>query len=487
MSISLCLIIFSNPVLSADREKTSPSTDTVRGFSYDYTDQEKAFIETNPVIKVSNEFDWPPFDFVADGEPAGFGIELMDLLAEKSGLNFSYINGYTWDELVKMFFDGKLDVLHSLSITPERQKKAFFSAPYYHSKHVLIYRSDTRDLQTLDDLDGKIIAMPKGWSTIEFFKTHYPEVHIIEVESSRQALEYVDQGKVAATVEQEGIALYLITKFGFTDLTLSKWLDNDELQKTSSMHFAVLKTNPILFSILDKALSRITLSEMRILKEKWFSRAGRRIGQEDVGLTPEEREWLVEKKKLTYCISKEQMPYSAYRGSQAMGIVPDLSEIFSERLDIEFVPYPVSSFDECILQIKSGISDLVPMISKTWPRQKDLEFTAGYTNYDVAIIAREDSPFIAGIPDLDTMRTGLVPTSNIFEKILIKYPKLDYLPVNTIESCLEQVSAGQLDAAVLSLPLASHYIRKNGLANLKVAGHTGIKEDLRLAVLKENS
>ena len=85
------------------------------------------------------------------------------------------------------------------------------------------------------------------------------------------------------------------------------------------------------------------------------------------------------------------------------------------------------------------------------------------------------------------MRTGLVPTSNIFEKILIKYPKLDYLPVNTIESCLEQVSAGQLDAAVLSLPLASHYIRKNGLANLKVAGHTGIKEDLRLAVLKENS
>jgi len=135
-------------------------------------------------------------------------------------------------------------------------------------------------------LDKKIIALPKGWSTIEFFKTHYPSIHIIEVESTRQALEYVDQGKVAATVEQEGIVLYLITKFGFTDLILSKWLDNEDLQKTSSMHFSVLKTNPVLFSISDKALASITLPEMRALKDKRFSRTGRSIGAHDVGLTP---------------------------------------------------------------------------------------------------------------------------------------------------------------------------------------------------------
>ncbi|MDD9302597.1 MAG: transporter substrate-binding domain-containing protein [Desulfobacter sp.] len=292
------LFILSVSALAADREKSNPSSKTIQGFSYDYTAQEEAFIKANPEITVSNEFDWPPFDFVADGKPAGFGIELMSLLAEKSGLKFTYINGYTWKELTQMFFKGQIDVLHSLSITPERQKKAFFSSPYYHSKHVLIYRSDTLNLHTLNDLEGKIIALPKGWSTVEFFKTHFPKVHIIEVESSRQALEYVDQGKVAATLEQEGIALYLITKFGFTDLALSNWLDNDELQKTSSMHFAVLKTDPILFSILEKTLSNITFSEMRALKEKWFSRASRKIGAQDVGLTPDDRRWLENKKKI---------------------------------------------------------------------------------------------------------------------------------------------------------------------------------------------
>ncbi len=186
-----------------------------RGFSYDYTPGEQAFINANPSVRVSNEFDWPPFDFVADGEPTGFGIELMGLLAEKSGLTFTYVNGYTWDELTQMFFGGKLDILHSLSITPERQKKALFSPPYYHSKHVLIFRSDTRDLLTLNDLEGKIIALPKGWSTIEFFKTHFPLVHIIEVENSRQALEYVDQGKVAATVEHSDVRLGFCTSWSF--------------------------------------------------------------------------------------------------------------------------------------------------------------------------------------------------------------------------------------------------------------------------------
>lgn len=472
---------------AADREQLSPPAGEVRGFSHQYTIQEKAFIAATPEIRVSNEFDWPPFDFMASGQPAGFGIDLMNLLAEKSGLHFTYVNGYTWDELTQMFFDGKLDVLHSLSITPERQKKAFFSAPYYHSKNVMIFRADTRNIATLHDLEDRIIALPRGWSSIEFFQTYFPGVHIIEVENSREALEYVDQGKVAATVEQEGIAQYFITKYGFTDLTLSKWIDNDELQKTSSMHFAVLKTNPVLFSILDKALASITLDEMRELKERWFSRAGRSIGADDPGLSPDEHKWLTAKKKLFYCLARDRMPYSDTNGPQPMGIVPDLMEVFSERLGLSMEPYPVAHVRQGLAALEKGACDLFPLASRTPERKTVFEFTTDYTGYNVAIITREETPFISGIPALSTLRTGLVPDGNIFDKVMAAYPGLKYTPVPSVLECLEQVSAGQLDAAVLSLPMAAHYIRHNGLTNLKVAGHTDIKEDLRMAVARENA
>jgi len=456
------------------------------GEARQYTPKEQAFINTRPGITVANEFDWPPFDFIADGKPAGFGIDLMDLLARKSGLSITYVNGYTWDELVEMFFDGSLDVIHSLSLTPERQKKALFSTPYYHSKNVLIFRSDTLDIHTLNDLEGKIIALPKGWSSIEFFKTHYPGVHIIEVESSRQAFEYVDQGKVSATVEQEGIARYFIKKFGFADLELSQWLKNEILQKTSSMHFAVLKTNPILFSILGKALASVTLSEMELLKEKWFSRSGRQIGQEDVGLTPEERNWLKNKKQVRVCVPPERMPFSAIQGNQVIGMTSDFLEIFEEKLKIPFKTNPALSFADAVSQVETGGCDIIPMISKTVGRKNRLDFTSSFIDYNVVIISREDFPFISGIPGLKSKNTGMVAASNIIEKVIQEYPKLSYIPVETIEECLIEVSTGQLDAAILSLPVASHYIRKTGLTNLKVAGHTRIKADLRIGVQKEN-
>jgi len=451
-----------------------------------YTPEEQAFIDSRPKISVANEFDWPPFDFIADGKPAGFGIDLMDLLAEKSGLYITYVNGYTWEELMERFFDGRLDVIHSLSVTPERQKKALFSSPYYHSKNVLIIRSDTHDLHTLDDLDEKIIALPKGWSSIEFFKTHYPKVHIIEVESSRQALEYVDQGKVSATVEQEGIARYFIKKFGFTDLELSGWIENEILQKTSSMHFAVLKTNPILFSILDKALASVTLPEMEGLKEKWFSRSGRQIGHEDVGLTPEERNWLTAKKQISVCVPPERMPFSAIRGNQVIGMTADFLEIFEEKLKIPFHTKPSLSAEDAVRLVETGGCDMVPMISTTESRKRRLEFTSAFMDYNVVIISREDFPFISGIPGLKSNNTGMVAGSNILERVIQKYPKLKYIPTETIEEALIKVSTGQLDAAILSLPMASHYIRETGLTNLKVAGHSSIKEDMRIGVQKGN-
>ncbi len=454
--------------------------------SLDLSAEEQQWLSEHQVISVSNEFDWPPFDFVVAGIPQGYGIDLMQLLSQRSGIAFKFVNGYTWDELVEMFFRGEIDLLHSLSITPERQLRAFFSPPYYHSKNVLILRQDTPDTHDLKDLEEKIIALPKGWSSIEFFRKNFPAVHIVEVESSRQALEYVDQGKVFATVEQEGIAAYFIKKFGFTDLKLSKWIENDELQQTSSMHFAVLKDKPLLFSILGKALATIQPEDMTRLEQKWFSREGRQIGGEDVGLTPTERTFLDGKSTIRFCTAPERMPLEAQQNGRVTGMASDLTEIFGERLGIAFTLMPTASWQESLQSIKAGICDILPMISENPEGREFLDYTSSYLSFSIAIITREQHDFIGSLYDLAGKKVGIPDGDFSLSLAERKYPEVIFVRTADVEQCLLQLSANKLDAALLALPVATYHIRHLGLTNLKVAGHSGLQDSIRIGIGKND-
>ncbi len=448
--------------------------------------EEIAYIQAHPSIRVTNEFDWPPFDFTISGEPAGFGIDLMNLLAHRIGVQFEYINGYTWDELVEMFFSGEIDVIHSLSETPERKKRALFSTPYYHSKNVIIMRNDTTDIHTLEDLEGKIIALPAGWSSIEFFQTHYPKIHIIEVGSTRQSLEYIDQGKVSATVEQEGIIQYFIKKFGFYDLKLSGWIENDILQETSSMHFAVLKENPVLFNLLNRALDSISPQEMTSLQSKWFSRSGRSIGKEDVGLTPDERRYLDEKGEIRYCAVQGRLPFETIRGDVPSGMLADFCEIFSEQLQINFSMVKANNILDSLEKLRSGDCDILPMIKSTPERIKTMDFTSAYLTDTIAIISQEKLPFISGLEDLGGKRVGIVKDPGILKILESGYRNVDLFLTEDIEAALYRLSSGKMDALLISLPIATYQIRRLGLTNLKVAGETKIRMEYRIGVNKSD-
>ena len=91
------------------------------------TKEEQAWIKANPKIKVANEVDWPPFDYVENGQPAGYAIDVMRLIAHKTGLQLKFINGYSWDELLQQFKAGEIDLLPALFTNEARRKYILFS------------------------------------------------------------------------------------------------------------------------------------------------------------------------------------------------------------------------------------------------------------------------------------------------------------------------------------------------------------------------
>ena len=57
-----------------------------------FTQEELQWIKDHPVIRVANEEDWPPFDYVEYNKPKGMAIDYVNLLSKKIKVTFQNIS-----------------------------------------------------------------------------------------------------------------------------------------------------------------------------------------------------------------------------------------------------------------------------------------------------------------------------------------------------------------------------------------------------------
>ena len=114
-------------------------------------------------IVVATDATWPPMEMVDESkEIVGFDIDLMNAIAREGGFTVEFKNS-AWDGIFAGLAAGKYDaVMSSVTITDERKNTMDFSLPYINAGQVLIVRSDTTGVQTLQDLDGKRVGAQIG-------------------------------------------------------------------------------------------------------------------------------------------------------------------------------------------------------------------------------------------------------------------------------------------------------------------------------------
>ena len=93
---------------------------------------EQALVDRAPSLLVSNQLNWRPYDYARAGEPQGYSIALLNLLAKKTGLHFEFINGFSSDELIRKLNQSQLDIAHSLpemDVDAEHARILLFKEP----------------------------------------------------------------------------------------------------------------------------------------------------------------------------------------------------------------------------------------------------------------------------------------------------------------------------------------------------------------------
>ena len=119
------------------------------------------------VLRVGTTGDYKPFSYrVGNGEFIGLDIALAADLAKSLGVTLQLVPT-TWGALMSDLGDDRFDLaMGGVSVSLERQKKAWFSLPYLRDGKTPIARcEDARKYQTLADIDRpdvRLIVNPGG-------------------------------------------------------------------------------------------------------------------------------------------------------------------------------------------------------------------------------------------------------------------------------------------------------------------------------------
>jgi len=102
---------------------------------------------------VGTSADFPPFEYVENGEFVGFDIDLIKAIAEEMGFEVE-IRDMSFDSLIAALVTGNLDlVVSGMTITAEREEVVSFSKPYWTADQSVVVREDSE--MTVTVLFGK--------------------------------------------------------------------------------------------------------------------------------------------------------------------------------------------------------------------------------------------------------------------------------------------------------------------------------------------
>jgi ABC-type amino acid transport substrate-binding protein len=233
------------------------------------TEQEQQWISTHPNVRVGNEEDWPPYVFSVNGQPQGYSIDLIRLMAKKTGLKLEFVKGYAWDELLQKTKAGKIDVLPALWKTVEREHYLNYTDTYHTDTNVLILRKGSA-FSLKDGFGGKVLAIVRGYAISESIKMQYPDVLLLEVDDVSQALLAVTLGKADAFIGSQDVTSYIIQDSLMTELQIADAINLKGQPRVGELRMATPKQSPVLASILQKGLDAISNNEKHQLQSRWI-------------------------------------------------------------------------------------------------------------------------------------------------------------------------------------------------------------------------
>lgn len=455
-------------------------------WSLEFTPQEQHFINTSKPILVHNETDWPPFNFNHNSTPQGISIDVMNKISQRTGLKVEYVSGPSWGEFMTMMERNELDVMLNIVDIEERRELFQFTTPYANSlTGVFTTSQKQREIFHFDDLQDKVLALPEGFDLAYKMQKFYPKVELLLVKDILACIKAIEEGRADAFMEEIGVVDYIISQKMVSNLRLAFQISDDTF--TSELRIGVRKSDPILYSILQKGLNAISSDELHRIREKWLLKANEMYERGMVQLSITEKEFLHENNTVQICVDPTWPPldFIDEQGKHS-GLSSDLIKKIAIRSGISLELIPTTTWQQSLAFMKEGKCTVIPLMNETEETKSYIDFSQPYFSFATVIATRDDASFIGDYTELYGKKVVLQGHFFITEYVRQYHPQIEIIEVeNTIEA-LKMVSEHKAYATIAGLPTVVNTIESLALKNVKIVGSVPQKNHIKLGVRKGN-
>jgi len=237
------------------------------------TPEEKAWIDKNHTVRVRIG-EAPPF-MLTDGKIRGIAIDYLTHIFNRNGIKIKYIpkSEVTWPQALDYIKQHEVvDMLPTAKITDERKKYMLFTDEYIFAPWVIFTSSDSDFVSSIDDLNGKTVAVEEGYAMYQELKQNYPGIKLKVVSANLKNFAQIPvkdlaTGLVDAYIGNLLSTTYTIQTKGYTNIKVAAPTPFGNHNQA----MAIRSDWPELVSIINKTLATMTPEEHAAIRNKWLS------------------------------------------------------------------------------------------------------------------------------------------------------------------------------------------------------------------------
>ena len=435
------------------------------------TDEERQWIADNPVIRVHNETNWPPYNFNENDEASGFSVDYIKLVADQAGLDIEFVTGPTWNDFLDMMRSGELDVMLNIVDTAERREFLLFTNPFAITSPALAVQEQNSGFASLADLDERVVCVPAGSSTQEYLEQNFSGINLLILADALSCLHAVADGRALGSIDGYSILEYMLRTGSVPGLAID---DIDVPPEMASiMAIATGIDNPLLRSILQKAMDAVQNSEVVELRQRWLGQTTQAPASPSttrlVQLTVEEDAWLEAHPDIRMGVFPTGATFDFIDAEGThRGYTADMLALALPRAGINVRLMPDLTWAQVVEGVQNRTVDFASLCSRTPERETFMVFTDPIAQvYQVAAVRQGDLP-LSGLDDIGSRAVGVQEGQSIIEVVRSAHPDINLRFYANANEGVFAVSSGEIDVFLGSLGVLANAIRNNALLNMEV-------------------